>query len=70
MNSLITRLAIAFLVAASGMMGFLVNEFFYMGDGFLAGITLTMIPVFAIVAFNHLKTDEVSARRLRRVRRA
>jgi hypothetical protein len=68
--SLISRFAIAFLVLASGLVGFLINEFFYIGEQFIAGVSITMIPAFAIVAFNHLKPDETYDRRLRRVRRA
>jgi len=70
MNSLVTRFAIAFLVLASGMMGWMINEFLWFGEEFLAGLTVIAIPAFALIAFNHLKNDETQSRRLRRVRRA
>jgi hypothetical protein len=69
-NSLTVRLTVAFLILASGIMGWLINEFFYSGDEFLAGICVFTIPAFAIIGARFLRDDETTSRRLRRVRRA
>jgi len=48
---------------ASGMMGFLINEFFYIGEEFLAGVTVACIPAFAIIGARFLRDDEPKRRR-------
>jgi len=68
-NSLAVRMTIAFLIIASGVMGWLINEFFYFGEDFLAGITVVSIPTFAIIGARFLRDDEPANRRLNRVRR-
>lgn len=70
-NSLVVRMTIAVLILASGMMGFLINEFLYFGEEFLAGITVASIPAFAIIGARYLRDDErVTRRRNRAIRSA
>jgi len=71
MNSPIVRFTIFCLIMASGMMGFLINEFLYFGEEFLAGVTVTCIPAFAIVGARFLRNeDQVTRRRQRAITRA
>ena len=67
MNSPIVRFTIFCLILASGLMGWLVNEFFYFGEDFLAGITVVMIPTFAFIGARFLRPEDNT--RLNRVRR-
>jgi len=67
MNSPIVRFTIFCLILASGLMGWLVNEFFYFGEDFLAGVTVVCIPAFAFIGARFLRDDPNP--RLNRVRR-
>lgn len=62
-NSPIVRFTIFFLIVASGCLGFLINEFIYFGEDFLAGVTTVMIPTFGMIGARFLRDNEPTRRR-------